>query len=70
MARWVRIGKAAKQAGVCINTMRTWADDGKAGIVSRRTPGGQRQVDLDSLERIGHEGPDRDVALGILRSLR
>jgi excisionase family DNA binding protein len=39
MDRYVRIGDAAQQLGVSVDTMRRWADEGI--IVAYRSPGGQ-----------------------------
>lgn len=43
----VSIGKAAKEAGVTVTTLREWDKAGK--VVSERTPGGHRRYDIESV---------------------
>lgn len=41
--------KAVKHLGVCANTLRKWADDGKIKYI--RNPAGQRLYDVSSIEQ-------------------
>lgn len=41
--------KAVKYLGVCANTLRNWADDGKIKYI--RNPAGQRLYDVSSIEQ-------------------
>ncbi len=41
--------KAVKHLGVCANTLRKWADDGKIRYI--RNPAGQRLYDVSSIEQ-------------------
>lgn len=41
--------KAVKHLGVCANTLRKWADDGKIKYI--RNPAGQRLYDISSIEQ-------------------
>lgn len=52
MARitYVRIGEAARVAGVSVDTLRRWESAGKLKAV--RTPGGHRTYRLDDIERL------------------
>ena len=43
----VSIGKAAKEAGVTVTTLREWDKAGK--VVSERTPGGHRRYEIESV---------------------
>lgn len=43
----VSIGKAAKEAGVTVTTLREWDKAGK--VKSERTPGGHRRYDIESV---------------------
>lgn len=43
----VSIGKAAKEAGVTVTTLREWDKAGK--VVSERTPGGHRRYETESV---------------------
>lgn len=62
--RWLSVGKAARYAGVCHNTMRAMADRGDVRV--RRTPGGHRRIDIESLDS---PSPAEVEALAIVRSL-
>lgn len=44
------IGDAARIAGVAVETLRRWANEGK--VPSQRTPGGQRRFRLADIERL------------------
>lgn len=43
----VSIGKAAKEAGVTVTTLREWDKAGK--VVSERTPGGHRRYEMETV---------------------
>lgn len=43
----VSIGKAAKEAGVTVTTLREWDKAGK--VVSERTPGGHRRYEIETV---------------------
>lgn len=45
-----RPGQAAELLGVSVDTVRRWADEGR--LETRRTPGGQRQVEGASIARL------------------
>lgn len=64
VCRWIPVSAAALSAGVCENTIRTWADAGI--IVSRRTPGGHRRIDRESLVPMDQ---DEAIALEIVGCL-
>lgn len=60
------VSMAAKYAGVCVNTMRKWADEGL--VDGDRTPGGHRRIDRESIDRM-LGGQARAEALAIVRGL-
>ena len=49
----MRLGAAADQLGVSVDTVRRWADDGI--LSSTRTAGGQREVDDADVARLARE---------------
>ena len=57
---WYRAGDVASVAGVSIDTVRRWADEGH--VKSKRSSGGQRLVDGKSLARfLASEAPAGDT---------
>ena len=50
----VSIGKAAKELGVALETLRRWEAEGKIKV--ERTPGGHRRYDLASLRGWSRKG--------------
>jgi excisionase family DNA binding protein len=50
MSRFIRIGDAARQLGVSVDTVRRWADDEK--ITAYRSPGGQLQFLESDVRRL------------------
>jgi molybdopterin-binding protein len=63
----VRLGEAAELLGVSPDTVRRWIDSGR--LTARRTKGGQRRIDAESLARLAAEGTGtRPAARGSARN--
>ncbi len=62
-------GQAAALLGVSVDTVRRWADSGK--LETRRTDGGQRQIDGASLARfLAEQAPEQGDEVIVGRSAR
>src|SRR5687768_16384126 len=64
MTSFVRLGEAARQLGVSVDTVRRYVEAGR--LPSFRTPGGQTQVraeDVAALRGLGAVAPRRQPAL-------
>src|SRR4051812_21625760 len=65
----MRLGEAADQLGVSVDTVRRWADAGR--LRSHRTAGGQRDVDDADVARVASErAPAHEVAPIVGQSAR
>jgi len=64
MSRFIKIGKASSVLGVSIQTLRRW-EETKQLVPDRKTEGGTRYYNLDTL--LGLKHPETDVTIGYAR---
>src|ERR671935_1393285 len=65
---FVRIGAAAEQLGVSVDTVRRWAAEGRIKV--RRSRGGQRLVSVGELRKLRAERPPRPERPIVAQSAR
>ncbi len=58
----LKLGRAAELAGVSVDTVRRWCDDGR--LATQRTAGGQRLVDSVSLAQLMAAGATSELPAG------
>ena len=62
---WLRLGDAAAELGVSLNTLRRWSDAGKLTVY--RSPGGHRRYRRADVEALLHAGSAAQVKRGAAR---